>query len=106
MRLGRPWDYLFGYGIAGTILLYILAFSTALILGTKDAYLKWWYPVLAATFTWFVPPTLFLLLFSSRHAAIRVDTYYFNHLIFGFIEVFVIQLLVAILGLAIGRKCR
>ena len=99
-----PFGYAFGYGGIAFVLMLLLVFVTALMLGVKDAYFKCLYPFFASAFIWFVPPFLFLLLNRSDP---RINAYYFGYYaVFGLVFVFFVLLIVAFLGLGIGVLLR
>ena len=96
--------YAFGYVGIAFVLLLILVFVTALMLGVKDAYFKCLYPFFASAFIWFVPPFLFLLLNISDP---RINIYYLGYYaVFGLGFVFFVLLIAAFLGLRIGVLLR
>ena len=81
----------------GIIVVLTTSFVMSLILGIKNIYLKWLFPIIFATFVWVVPAVIYLLLHN------QVNFYNFMYYTFyTFFILFIGVQIIASLGLGIG----
>ena len=97
------WGYLFGYGTAGTVIMFAMSFIAAAILGFYNVRKKWIYPFFAAVFIWLIPPTLFYFININHN---EIDFIYFGYaLIFGAFYLLP-HLIISFMGLGLGLLIR
>ena len=87
------------YGDLGHIVLLVLTFIASMYLGITKTYKKWLYPICAVLFIYVVVPYV-ALIFINQPA---VTQYFFSgFLIYGFIFVFIPNIVVPLLGMGLG----
>jgi len=88
-----------GYGIEGHIIILVVSFAVALFLGIKNVLSKWLYPVYVACLVHFILPIVAFVV--SFNMSLTYEFAYYL-VLYGFVQVFMPHLRVALLGVVIG----
>jgi len=98
-----PIDIHFFYDSSSIFMIFIISIFTAISLGYKNAHLKWLYSVYSPALAWLVPIAVadFFL-----HHYIESDAYYFGYYIVFCFILFVVQLILTLLSLALGSALK
>jgi len=89
-----------GYGVDGHLIILIVSFVFAFILGYKNSYMSWLYPIFIALIVHLILPFIALIVnFQNRY--VHGFLYYIP---IGFLFIFLPHIVMPYLGLRLGRQ--